>query len=92
MKKAFDDFLSDEGGGAGAEGGGMNMDAMAGMFEEDMEDPLISALEGAGYAGVSPDKLSQIRAILEEPGGEDETGETEGAGEGAGVAPKGMSV
>lgn len=69
------------GGGAAESGGGpKDYGSLFGDTEEDdMGDPLMSALADAGYADISPDKLDQIKKIL---------GDTGGAA--GGMAPSGM--
>lgn len=68
MKGAFDEYL--KGGEKPAPSAGPSdddMDAMFGESEEGNEDPLMEALEAAGFP-VDEGKLSRIRGILEEKG------------------------
>jgi hypothetical protein len=68
MKGAFDSFL--KGGEKPAPAMGPSdedMDSMFGESEEGSEDPLMEALEAAGFP-VDEGKLSRIRGILEEKG------------------------
>lgn len=68
MKGAFDEYL--KGGSAPAPTSGPSdedMDSMFGESEEGAEDPLMEALEAAGFP-VDEGKLSRIRGILEEKG------------------------
>jgi hypothetical protein len=88
MKAAFDQFLETGDAAQGEEG--MNLESVGGMFEEggdEMGDPLMDALESAGYS-VDPEKAERIRAILEE-NSEEEGMEGEEGGESAGVMPQG---
>ena len=105
MKKAFDSYL--QGGGANpADKGGApapGPEDFASMFGEEQEDPslekdpLMEALEAIGY-DVPPEKLDQIRAILESksegetkpPGGD--VGASQGPGGGGGAVPAAMST
>jgi hypothetical protein len=66
MKGAFDEYL--KGGEKPAPMAGPSEEDMDSMFEESeegMEDPLMEALQAAGFA-VDEGKLTQIRGILEQ--------------------------
>lgn len=70
MKGAFDEYL--KGGEANKPmAAGPSDDEMDSMFgdSEEGEDPLMEALQSAGYA-VDPAKLDKIRGILESKEGE----------------------
>ena len=45
------------------------MGSTMGGGDEGNEDPLIQALEDAGWSHIDPAKLSQVKAILGAPGG-----------------------
>jgi hypothetical protein len=72
MKGAFDEYL--KGGSSAPDAGSQgpteeDMDSMFGDDSAEESDPLMEALQGAGF-DVDEAKLSQIRGILEAKGGE----------------------